>query len=91
MNLESSDMGEQSSSLPLWHLSIVPVLLSSHLCDNAFPIVLICPIATGVVQGSCRLAGSAQRPLAVCFQMCGWQESNWELSTVFNLLWSNHV
>jgi len=32
VNLESSDMGEQSSSLPLWHLSIVLVLLSSHLC-----------------------------------------------------------
>ena len=45
-NLESSDTGEQSSSLPLQHLSIVPVLLSSHLCCNAFPIVLICPIAT---------------------------------------------
>ena len=44
VNLESSDMGEQSSSLPLWHLSIVLVLLSSHLCCNAFPIVLICPI-----------------------------------------------
>lgn len=47
VNLESSDMGVQSFSLPLQHLSIVPVLPpSSHLCCNAFPIVLIRPLAT---------------------------------------------
>ena len=45
-NLESSDAGEQSSSLPLPHLSVVLVLPSSHLCCNAFPIVLISLIAT---------------------------------------------
>lgn len=38
-NLESFDMGEQSSFLLLYHLSIVLVLLSSHLCGVApFPL-----------------------------------------------------
>jgi len=46
-NLDSSDMGEQSFSFPLQRLSILPVLLSSHLCCNTFSIVLICPTATG--------------------------------------------
>lgn len=38
---------------------------------------------------NCRLAGSPQVPYGVCFQMHEWQESNWELSTGFNLLLLN--
>ena len=37
VNPESSDAGEQSSFLPLYYLSIMLVLPSSHLCCNAFP------------------------------------------------------
>ena len=46
VNPQSSDTGERPSSIPLQHLSIVLVLPSSHLFCYAFPIVLICTIAT---------------------------------------------
>lgn len=33
-----------SNLLPLWHLSIALVLLSSHLCCSALLVVLVCPV-----------------------------------------------
>ena len=38
--------------LPLRHLCIVPVLLLSHLCCNAFLVVSICPVAVDVQSSS---------------------------------------